>query len=128
MGESGVVRAAGNGSAVIEVRDSVNNVARYTISFSGIQQVALGAPVSWGQSESDRPWVAASLSLQEMQLLYISYRPYTDNITAFLGWSDSKYWTSTNIPDLPTAYAFRLNDGEAYSAQGGTVLRSLLRA
>lgn len=128
VGEFGMVSAAGNGSAVIEVRDSVNNVARYTISFSGIQQVALGAPVSWGQSESDRPWVAASLSLQEMQLFYISYSPYTDDITAFLGWSDPDYWTSTNIAGLQTAYAFRLNFAFAYSAHGGTVLRSLLRA
>jgi hypothetical protein len=124
----GLVTAAGNGTALISVRDCSAATAQFAITFSAIVQVAQHGPVNWGSSVNDRPWVNRALSVAEMRLFYDTYAPSAGDIEAYLGWRQvNEYWTSTNILTNAHGKTFLLRTGTESDKQGGARLLVVLK-
>lgn len=108
--ESGLVRAAGNGSAQIIATDASGRTAFYLITFSGVRQVERIDNMWWDPNFSAvRPTPELHLDLAQMKRFWGIYFPSEGLVARALGWPESLYWTSDGHPG-PYALAFSLND------------------
>ncbi|NHN67721.1 Ig-like domain (group 2) [Pseudomonas sp. NFACC09-4] len=108
--ESGLVRAAGNGSARITATDADGRTAFYIITFSGVRLVERVDGMWWDPNFSDvRPSLELHLDLAQMKRFWGLYFPSEGPVAAALGWPVSWYWTSDGAPG-PYALAFPLNE------------------
>lgn len=126
---TGEVTAAGNGTAVITVKDAANSVAQYKLTLTGIHEVRHLNEVWWAPSGPNREWVKTALTRNEMRSLYRTYsETESGNVVKFLGWPDKSYWTSDNIEVVANAYAFTLNtDAREVVMNGGTKLPTVVK-
>lgn len=132
---TGTVHAGGNGSAVITVTDGVGNSASYTITFSGIQLIALIPSITWTPAHQPS-WVGSGLNVQELSIVREIYsRPGIPATTA-LGWPRGPFWSSVNVilnPDgtySPKALAYDLSsltEVQPVPVHGATFLPAVRR-
>ncbi|SFH27708.1 Ig-like domain-containing protein [Pseudomonas sp. NFACC45] len=107
--ESGLVRAAGNGSARITATDEDDRAASYLITFSGVRLVERVDGMWWDPDFSAvRPSLELHLDLAQMKRFWGIYYPSEGSVAEALGWPLTWYWTSDGAPG-PYALAFPLN-------------------
>ncbi|SIS13056.1 Ig-like domain-containing protein [Pseudomonas sp. A214] len=108
--ESGLVRAAGNGSARIIATDASGRTAFYVLTFSGVRLVERIDNMWWDPNFSAvRPNPELHLDLAQMKRFWGIYFPSEGLVARALSWPESLYWTSDGAPG-PYALAFSLND------------------
>ncbi|MHC8349095.1 Ig-like domain-containing protein [Pseudomonas sp. RT4P38] len=113
----GRVGALGNGTTTITVSDGSQS-ASYQLTVTGIRYARLRqSHVNW----TDGSWRQSCLTVAQFQRFWGIYS-LSGNVATYLGWPNSRYWTSTNNDYVGNvAWAFTLADGKAFELNGGQI-------
>lgn len=131
--ETGLVRAAGNGSARITATDSRDYSASYMITFSGVQLVRRQDGMWWDPNAGPSWPGGVCLTKEEMEIFWSDYYYSEGPVATALGWPETHYWTASNIAGEPYAWAFNLTSNSPGTSRflrthGETILPGVRRA
>jgi hypothetical protein len=113
ISNDGRVGAVGNGTTTITVTDNEGQSARYQLTVTGVINVGLLQNVNW----ANHSWRPSCLSVAQFQRFWSIYSS-AGNITAYLGWPNSIYWTSNNN-DYVENVAWAFSNGNAFEYNAG---------
>lgn len=116
ISQNGRVGALGNGTTTITVTDDEGQSASYQLTVSGVINVGLFQNVNW--AADNQSWRPSCLSVAQFQRFWSIYSS-AGNITAYLGWPNTTYWTSTNNDYVHNvSWAFTFGNGHAFELTG----------